>query len=84
MTIKMNQTSRDVQNSLMHPQPVHTNNDIDPLAFQDDKTGREHSPDKLEWDLMDHLIGNHSAPRSVNEIQHSYSTESKLSLLSIG
>jgi hypothetical protein len=35
--IKMNQTSRDVQNSLVHLHLVHTKNDIDSLAFQDDK-----------------------------------------------
>jgi hypothetical protein len=35
----MNQTSRDVQNNLVHIHLVHTKNNIDSLAFQDDKTG---------------------------------------------
>jgi hypothetical protein len=37
--VEMNQTSRDVQHNSMHLHPVHTKNDIDPLAFQDDKGG---------------------------------------------
>jgi hypothetical protein len=35
--IEVNQMSRDVQHNSMHLYPVHTKNDIDPLAFQDDK-----------------------------------------------
>jgi hypothetical protein len=82
--IKMNQTSRDIQNSLVHLHPVHTQNNIYLLTFKDDKTGREHSLDKLEWDFMDHTIGNHSASGSANGIQYFCSPESKLSLLSTG
>jgi hypothetical protein len=37
--VEVNQTSRDVQHNSMHLQPVHTKNDIDPLAFQDEKGG---------------------------------------------
>jgi hypothetical protein len=74
--------SRDVQHSLVHLHPFHTKNGIDSLAFQDNKTGQKHSPDKLEWDFMDHLIGNHSASGSANRIWHQCSTESKLDLLS--
>jgi hypothetical protein len=66
--IKMKQTSTDVQNSLVHHHPIHTKNDINPLAFQDDKTCQEHSPDKLEWDFMDDLISSHLDPGSVNGI----------------
>jgi hypothetical protein len=35
--VEVNQMSRDVQHYLMHLHPVCTKNDIDPLAFQDDK-----------------------------------------------
>jgi hypothetical protein len=80
--IMMNQMSRDVQNSLVHLHLVHTKNNIDSLAIQDDKTSREHSHDKLEWDFMGHPIGNHSADGSGDIIWHFCSTESKLSLLS--
>jgi hypothetical protein len=52
----MNQMSRDVQQSLVHLHLVHTQNNIYPLAFQDNMTGREHSPDKLQWDFTDNLI----------------------------
>jgi hypothetical protein len=82
--IMMNQMSRDVQNSLVHLHLVHTKNNIDSLAIQDDKTSREHSHDKLEWDFMGHPIGNHSADGSADIIWHFCSTESKLSLLSTG
>jgi hypothetical protein len=37
--VEVNQTSRAVQHNSMHLHPVHTKNDIDPLAFQDDKGG---------------------------------------------
>jgi hypothetical protein len=80
----MNQMRRDVQHSFMHLHPVHTKNNIDSLALQDNKTGQKHSPDKLEWDFMDHLISNHSASKSANRIWHWCSTESKLGLLSTG
>jgi hypothetical protein len=36
---RVNQTSKDVQHNSMHLHLVHTKNDIDPLAFQDDKGG---------------------------------------------
>jgi CRISPR/Cas system-associated protein Csm6 len=80
----MNQTSGDVQHSSMHFHPVYTKNDIDPLTFQDDKSGRKHSPGKLKWDFTSHLISNHSASVSADRIRHLDSTESKLGLLSIG
>jgi hypothetical protein len=80
----MNQTSKDVQNSLVPLHSVHTENNIDSLAFQDDKTGQEHLPNMLEWDFTDHPIGNHSASRSANRIWYFCSIERKLSLLSIG
>jgi hypothetical protein len=65
----VNQTSGDVQHSSMHLHPVHTKNNIDSLTFQDDKSGWKHSSSKLEWDFMDHLVGNHSASRSANKIR---------------
>jgi hypothetical protein len=37
--VEVNQMSRDVQHNLMHLYPVHTKNDIDPLAFQDHMGG---------------------------------------------
>jgi hypothetical protein len=37
--VEVNQMSRDVQHNSMHLHLVHTNNDIDPLAFQNDKGG---------------------------------------------
>jgi hypothetical protein len=80
----MIQTSRDIQHSLVHLHPVHTENDINSLAFQNDKSGWKHSPSKLEWDFMDHLVGNHSASESANGIRGLHSTEGKLSLLSTG
>jgi hypothetical protein len=80
----MNQTSRDVQNNLVHIHLVHTKNNINSLAFQDDKTGWEHSPDKLKWDFTGHPIGNHSASGSADRIWHFCSIESKLTLLSTG
>jgi hypothetical protein len=46
--VKVNQTSRVVQHNSMHLHPVHTKNDIDPLIFQDNKSGMKHSPNKLE------------------------------------
>jgi hypothetical protein len=78
----MNQTSGDIQYNLVPLHPVHTKNNIYPLTFQDDKTGREHSPDTLDWDCTDHTIGNHSASGSANGIWYFSSLESKLSLLS--
>jgi hypothetical protein len=33
---------------LVHLDPIHTKNDINPLALQDDKSGQKHSPNKLE------------------------------------
>jgi hypothetical protein len=42
----------------------------------------KHSYDKLEWDFMDHLSGNHSASRSANRIWNLHSIEGKLSLSS--
>jgi hypothetical protein len=82
--IKMNQTNRDVQNNFVHLHLVHSQNNIYSLTFQDDKTGQEHSPDKLESDFMDHMIDNNSASGSANGIQYFSSIESKLSLLSTG
>jgi hypothetical protein len=37
--VEVNHMSRDVQYNSMHLHPVHTKNDIDPLAFQNDKGG---------------------------------------------
>jgi hypothetical protein len=37
--VEVNQMSRHAQHNSMHLHPVHTKNDIDPLAFQDDKGG---------------------------------------------
>jgi hypothetical protein len=54
--IKMSQTSRDVQNSFVHLHLVHTKNNIDSLTFENHKTSRKHTPDKLEWDFMDHTM----------------------------
>jgi hypothetical protein len=82
--IEVNQTSRDVQHNSMHLHPVHTKNDIDPLAFQDDKGGRKRLPDKLKWDFLGNLISNHSASESANRIRHLGSIESNVGLLSIG
>jgi hypothetical protein len=78
----VNQTSRDVQHTSMHLHPVHTENNVNFLTFQNDKSGWKHSPNMLEWDFMDHLVGNHSASGGANGIWHLGSTESKLSLLS--
>jgi hypothetical protein len=83
MTIKMNQMNKYVQNSFLHLRPVHTYNNIYSLTFQDDKTGREHSLDKLEWDFMHHPINNHSFSGSANGIWYFSSPKSKLSLLSM-
>jgi hypothetical protein len=66
----------------MHLHPVHTQNNI--LTFQDDKTHREHSPEKLEWHCTDHLIGNHLDSESANGIWYFSGLESYHSLLSIG
>jgi hypothetical protein len=82
--VEVNQMSGDVQHSLMHLHPVHTKNDIDSLTFQDDKSGGKRSPNKLEWDFMDHLVGNHSASGSANGIRGWCSTEVELGLSSIG
>jgi hypothetical protein len=79
----VNQTSGDVQHGSMHLHPVHTKNGIDSLTFQDDKSGGKHSPSKLEWDFMDHLVGNHSTSRSANGIRGCGSTEVELGLSSI-
>jgi hypothetical protein len=78
----MNQTGIDIQHSLVHLHLVHTKNGVDSLAFQDNKTGRKDTPNKLEWNFIDHLISNHSTSRSANRIRHLCSTESKLTLLS--
>jgi hypothetical protein len=80
--IEVNQTSGDVQHCSMHLHPVDTENDIDPLALQDNKSGRKHSPDKLKWDFMSHLISNHSASGSANRVRLLDRTESKLDVLS--
>jgi hypothetical protein len=77
----VNQTSGDVQHGSMHLHPVHTKNDIDPLAFQDDKSSQKHSPGKLKWDFTGHLISNHSTSRSVDRVRHLGSTENKPDLL---
>jgi hypothetical protein len=77
----VNQMSRDVQHSSMHLHPLHIENDINSLTFQNDKSGWKHSPNKLKGDFMDHLVGNHSASGSANGIRHLGSTESKLGLL---
>jgi hypothetical protein len=82
--IEVNQTSGDVQHDSMHLHLVHTENDIDPLAFEDNKSGQKHSPDKLMWDFMDHLISNHSASGSADRVRNLGSTESKAGLLSTG
>jgi hypothetical protein len=82
--VEVNQTSEDVQHDSMHLHPVHAKNDIDSLTFQDDKSGGKHSPSKLEWDFMDHLIGNHSASRSADRIRGWCSTGVELGLSSIG
>jgi hypothetical protein len=76
--------SGDVQHGSMHLDLVHTKNDIDPLAFQDNKSGRKHSPDKLKWDLMGHLISNHSTSKCVDRVRHLGSTKSKPDLLDTG
>jgi hypothetical protein len=82
--VKVNQTSRDVQHNSMHLHTVHTKNDIDPLIFQDNKSGMKHSPSKLEWDFTGHLISNHSASGSADRRRHLGSTESKAGLLTTG
>jgi hypothetical protein len=66
----------------MHLHLAHTKNDIDFLTFQDDKSDRKHSTDKLKWDFTGHLVGNHSASGSADRIRHLGSTESEPSLLS--
>jgi hypothetical protein len=80
--IKVNQTSRDIQYSLVSHHSVHTKNNIYPLAIQDDKTGQKCSPSNLEWDFTGQMIGNHSASRSANKIWCVRSPKSQLSLLS--
>jgi hypothetical protein len=80
----MNQTSRDIQYSLVPLHPVRTKNNIYPHTFQDDKTGWEHSSDKLKLDCTDHVIGNHSAFGSANGIWYFCSLESNLSPSNIG
>jgi hypothetical protein len=84
MRIKMNQMSKDVQNNLVPLHPVHIQNHIYSLTFQDDEAGQKHSPDKLKWNCTDHMISNHSTLGSGNEIRYRCSPESKLSLLSTG
>jgi hypothetical protein len=64
--------------------PVHTKNDIDPLIFQDNKSGVKHLPSKLEWDFTGHLISNDLASGCADRIRHLGSTESNADLLSIG
>jgi hypothetical protein len=76
--------SGDVQQGSMHLHLVHTKNDIDSLTFQDNKSARKHSPSKLEWDFMDHLVGNHLASGSANRIRSWCSTKVELGLSSIG
>jgi hypothetical protein len=76
--------SRDVQHGSMHLYPVHTENGIDPLAFQDNKSGKKHSSDNLKWDFMGHLIRYQSASGSANRVRDLGSTKSKTGLLSIG
>jgi hypothetical protein len=66
----------------MHLHLVHTKNDIDPLAFQEDTGGWTHSPGKLKWDFTDHLISNHSTSGSAKRIRHLGSKESNTGLLS--
>jgi CRISPR/Cas system-associated protein Csm6 len=68
----------------MHLHLVHTKNDIDLVALQDNKSGRKHSPGKLKWDFMGHLISNHSASESADRVRLLGSTESKPDLLSTG
>jgi hypothetical protein len=76
--------SGDVQHSSMHLHPIHIENNIDPLEFQDNKSGQKHSLRKLKWDFMGHLISNHSASGSADRVRHLGSTESKPDLLSTG
>jgi hypothetical protein len=76
----MNQMSRDIQYNLLPYHPAHTNNNIYPLAFQDDNTGQKCLANKLKWDFMGHTIGNNSTSGSGNEIWCRRSTKSKLSL----
>jgi hypothetical protein len=66
----MNQMSGDVQNSLVPLHPIHTNNNIYSLTIQCDETGRKHSPDELQRNCMDHMIGNHSASGSGDGIRY--------------
>jgi hypothetical protein len=66
----MNLTSRDVKNSLVPLHPVHTKNNIYSLNIQYDETGQKHSPDELQWNCMDHTIGNHSASGSGDGIRY--------------
>jgi hypothetical protein len=82
--VEVNQTGRDVQHNSMHLHPVHTKNDIDPLIFQDNKSGVNHLPSKLEWDFIGHLISKHSASESADRIKHFCSTETNINLLSTG
>jgi hypothetical protein len=82
--VEVNQTTGDVQHSSIHLHPVHTKDDINSLTFQDDKSGWKHSPNKPEWDFMNHLIVNHSTSGSANRIRGWCSTEVEFSLLSIG
>jgi hypothetical protein len=82
--VEVNQASGDVQHSSMHLHLVHTKIDINPLPFQDNKSGKKHSPNKLKWDFMGHLISNHSASESADRVRHLDNTESNPSLLSIG
>jgi hypothetical protein len=82
--VEVNQMSEDVQHSSMHLHPVHTKDDIDSLTFQDDKSGEKHSPNKLELDFMNHLIGNHSASGSANGIRGLCNIEVESDLSSIG
>jgi hypothetical protein len=82
--IEVNQSSGDVQHGSMHLHPVHTENGIDPLAFQDNRSGQKHSPGKLKCNFTGHLISNHSASGSADIVRHLGSTESKPGLLSIG
>jgi hypothetical protein len=78
----VNQMSRDVQHGSMHVHPVHTKNDVDSLPFQDNRSSRKHSPDKLKWDFTGHLISNHSTSGSADRVRHLGSIESKYDLLS--
>jgi hypothetical protein len=80
----MNQTSRDIQYNLVPHHPIHTQNNIYSLTFQDDKDGKKHSPDKLKHNSMNHTISHHSASGHTNGIRCLHSPQSKLSLLRAG